>query len=114
MTRQLYHPCLDIFMRALPFTFRHVEALPGTIVAVIVTGDAGGEWFAARRSDSWSQVLAPDRSADAVVTMDQDNAWKLVTKRRPRDVVKRAFPNIRIEGNTSLGENVLDLVSVMA
>jgi hypothetical protein len=48
--RDLYHPCLDTFMRALPFTLRSVEAGDGTVVAVEVTGEAGGVWSVERRA----------------------------------------------------------------
>jgi uncharacterized protein (TIGR03083 family) len=54
--RDLYHPCLDTFMRALPFTFRSVEAEVGTVVAVEVTGEAGGVWSVERRDGGWVQV----------------------------------------------------------
>src|ERR1051325_11300989 len=37
MTRRLAHPCLDIFMRALPFTFRDVEAESCSVLTVAVT-----------------------------------------------------------------------------
>ena len=33
LTRRLAHPCLDTFMRALPFTLRSVEADRGSVVA---------------------------------------------------------------------------------
>jgi hypothetical protein len=48
------------------------------------------------------------------VTMDQDTAWKLVTKRRSREASRRQFPGIRITGDEALGLHVLDMVSVMA
>lgn len=41
MNRRLGHPCLDIFMRALPFTFRSADAKVGSVVTVAVTGEAG-------------------------------------------------------------------------
>ncbi len=40
--RRLFHPCLDTFLRALPFTYRHVRADSGTAVAVTIRGEAGG------------------------------------------------------------------------
>lgn len=46
--------------------------------------------------------------------MDQDTAWKIVTKRRSREAIRRQFPDIRITGNEALGLHVLDMVSVMA
>src|SRR5262249_10350311 len=43
-TPRLFHPCLDSFMRALPFTYRNVAADAGTTVTVVVSGEAGGSW----------------------------------------------------------------------
>lgn len=114
MTRHLGHPCLDTFMRALPFTFRSVDADLGCVVAVAVTGEAGGNWYVERRERGWEQTAEPSRSPSATVTVDQDTAWKLVTKRRNREAIRRQFPDIRITGDEALGSHVLDTVSVMA
>jgi hypothetical protein len=114
MTRRLGHPCLDIFMRALPFTFRDVQAHLGSVVTVAVTGEAGGNWHVERQEGGWAQTSDPHRSAAATVAMDQDMAWKLVTKRRSREASRRQFPAIRITGDEALGLHVLDMVSVMA
>src|SRR5690606_22876281 len=54
--RRLFQPCLDTFLRALPFTFRHVDAPPGSVVSVQILGDAGGEWFVVRTDHNWVQV----------------------------------------------------------
>jgi hypothetical protein len=114
LNRLLGHPCLDIFMRALPFTFRGVEADRGSVVTVAVTGDAGGNWHVERREQGWEQVAESPRSSAATVTMDQDTAWKLVTKRRSMDAIRQQFPGIRITGVESLGLHALGMVSVMA
>eukprot|EP00456_Euglypha_rotunda_P027543 TRINITY_DN21_c0_g3_i1.p3 TRINITY_DN21_c0_g3~~TRINITY_DN21_c0_g3_i1.p3 ORF type:complete len:281 (-),score=67.34 TRINITY_DN21_c0_g3_i1:1939-2781(-) len=114
MNRKLAHPCLDIFMRALPFTFRDVMADDGSIVTVVITGDAGGRWHVQRGRTGWQQIAESSASPDATVTMDQDTAWKLVTKRRSRELIRQQFPAIRITGKESLGLLVLDMVSVMA
>jgi hypothetical protein len=114
LNRRLGHPCLDIFMRALPFTFREVDAEEGTVVGVSVVGEAGGGWYIERRQGRWRQVAEPPRPATAVVTMGQDTAWKVVTKRRERDATLRLFADIQITGDKELGLHVLDMVSVMA
>ncbi|MFO0799438.1 MAG: maleylpyruvate isomerase N-terminal domain-containing protein [Gemmataceae bacterium] len=114
LTRRLGHPCLDIFMRALRFTFRAVEADQGSVVMMAVTGEAGGYWYVERQKDGWEQTADAPRSPSATVTMDQDTAWKLVTKRRSRDEIRQRFSGIRITGDEALGLHVLDMVSVMA
>ena len=112
--RRLGHPCLDIFMRALPFTFGGAEADRGSVVTVTVTGEAGGDWHVERREGGWEQVAESPRSPAATVTMGQDTAWKLVTKRRSPEAARQQFPDIRITGDEALGLNVLRMVSVMA
>lgn len=112
--RRLFHPCLDIFMRALPFTFRNVEADVGSVVSVTITGESGGAWKIQKQATDWKQMDDSALISTAVVTLDQDTAWKLVTKRRSREMIEQQFPQIRIEGDKSLGLRVLDLVSVMA
>jgi hypothetical protein len=112
--RRLFHPCLDVFMRALPETFRHVAAPEGTIVTVRITGDAGGEWFLTRSCKAWRLAEAAAGPATARCTIDQDSAWKLFTKRLDRAVAFRRFPEIKIDGDIDLGSHVIDMVSVMA
>ena len=48
MTPDLYHPVLDCFMRALPFTYRDVARPPGTVARVTVAGGCGGSWHLLR------------------------------------------------------------------
>lgn len=114
LNRCLGHPCLDIFMRALPFTFRSVEADINDLVTVTITGEAGGSWLIERRADGWEQIPDALQSPVVTVTMDQNTAWKLVTKRRSRETIRQQFPNITITGDEPLGLHVLDMVSVMA
>jgi len=110
--RRLFHPCLDTLMRALPFTYRNVAAEPGSTVAVVVGGEAGGAWFIEHSHDGWRQVVEPTLAPRSTVMLDQMTAWRLVTKRRSREAVLAEFPDIRIEGE--LGDHVLEMVSMMA
>src|SRR5882762_1397418 len=48
MTRELYYPVLDCFLRALPFTYRNVSAERGTLVNINVAGECGGSWYLCR------------------------------------------------------------------
>ena len=112
--RHLYYPVLDTFMRALPHTYRDVPAPEGTLVAVQVVGEAGGDWFVRREKQAWRLVDEPAENADSVVTLDQAIAWKFLTKRTDRATALARFPTIRIDGETIYGEPVLEMVSVMA
>lgn len=112
--RRLFRPCIDAFLRALPYTYQDVPADVGAAVGVSVTGDAGGEWTLSHASDGW--ILGEGRPESAVsrVTLDQETLWRLVTKRRTREEVLAALPGIRIEGDEELGGRLLELVSMMA
>jgi hypothetical protein len=50
----------------------------------------------------------------ATVSLGQDSAWKLFTKRMGRQSALARFPDIAFEGDRELGLHVLDMVSVMA
>jgi len=114
MDRRLYHPCLDTFLRALPHTLREAEAPEHAVVAVVITGDAGGEWIVERRANEWRLTPEPAAPPSSAVTIPQESAWKLFTKRFSRDTALARFPEVKIEGDRRLGLIVLDVVSVVA
>jgi len=114
LSRRLYFPVLDTFMRALPFTFRNASSEEGTLVQVRVPGSAGGDWFVRRDAGSWVLGYEAEGPADAVVTLDQDVAWRVFTKRMNAQSAMRKFPSIKIEGDDSLGRVALEMVSIMA
>jgi uncharacterized protein (TIGR03083 family) len=69
---------LALGVRALPHSYRHVEAEPGANVVFEVSGDSGGRWTLTRAADRWN--LADGEAADAAarVQMDDDAAWQLL------------------------------------
>ncbi len=110
-SREWLHPTLDIFVRALPFTYRNVEAVEGRSVRFDIRGEAGGVWTLVRRPGSWELYQGWDRGSAAVVGMDQETAWKLFSKGLDRNSARRS---IRVEGDSALGEPVLRTLAVMA
>ena len=113
-TRTLYHPALDTFMRALPHTYRNIEPCNAASVRVVVRGDAGGTWFLVAHEGEWILCTDFDGSPDATVAVPQEVAWLAFTKKMDQTKKLERFPSITIEGNRSLGEVVLDMVSIMA
>lgn len=111
MTAELYHPFLDTFMRALPFTYRNTPAAEGTVLQFTLTGEGGGDWYLIKKVAGWELVKKPDASPAARTTIDGSIAWKLFSKSwRKQDVLQY----VSIEGDQQLGDMVLDMVSVMA
>lgn len=109
--RRFYAPVLDTFVRALPHTFRDVDVAEGAQVKLIISGDAGGEWYLVRGDGKWSLYLDADAEPAAAVVMDQETAWRLFTKGISKD---EASANATLSGDRSLGMKVLDTVSIIA
>ncbi len=110
-SRRWLYPALDIFVRALPFTYRAVTAKPGTTMRLDVEGEAGGSWTLARTGESWQLLAGADSTWSTRVTLDQDAAWRLFSKSLPPD---RARQEIQIEGDAGLGRTFLSTLAVMA
>lgn len=108
---RFFAPILDAFIRALPYTFREVEAASGTLVAVEISGDAGDKWFLLKEENLWNLYLNMDQQPQAEVVIDQDIAWRLFTKGINRQDV---LTQITISGERSLGLKVIDMVSIIA
>jgi uncharacterized protein (TIGR03083 family) len=110
MTRDLYHPVLDCFMRGMPHLFRDVEAPVDTTLQLEITGECGGCWFLSKGLTGWS--LANPSSGDfaARVAIRQELAWRLFTKGIDRDLARA---QIEIRGNRDLGERVLSLTAIV-
>jgi uncharacterized protein (TIGR03083 family) len=110
-TRRQLYPVLDTFMRALPYTYREVEAAAGTSLLFTITGEAGGDWSLLRENGSWQLFYGRPPQPAARVTLDQDIAWRLFTKGISPDQARR---RAQIEGDERLGASILHMVSIMA
>ncbi len=108
---RFFAPVLDTFVRALPHTFRDVDAAEGAQVKLVISGDVGGEWSLVRGDGKWGLYLAADAEPITVVVMDQETAWRLFTKGISKD---EASANATLSGDRSLGMKVLDTVSIIA
>jgi uncharacterized protein (TIGR03083 family) len=110
-SREWLHPTLDVFVRALPFTYREVEALPARSVRFEILGEAGGVWTLVRGNTGWDLFSGEGSDPDALVTLDQETAWKLFSKGIDRESARK---RVRITGDRLLGEPVLRSLAVMA
>lgn len=111
MTRELYYPVLDCFLRGLPHSFRSVEEPGGTTVRVEITGHAGGAWLLERNGGRWTLVTRAAVEPAAQVSIPQEIAWRVFTKGID---VTAALTESRIEGDRALGEHVFKLTAIVA
>jgi uncharacterized protein (TIGR03083 family) len=110
MTRELYYPVLDCFMRALPFKYRDRPGEAGTHLRVNVSGECGGSWFLYRDEERWVQVETPEGRQASETTIPQDIAWRIFTKGIDRE---SAAAQVSVTGDRGLGAHVLSMVAIV-
>jgi hypothetical protein len=110
MTRDLYYPVLDCFMRALPFWYRDQPGETGTYLRINVSGECGGSWYLHRDRDRWVQVESPEGRQVSETTIPQEIAWRVFTKGIDRE---SAAAQSSISGDHSLGSHVLSMTSII-
>ena len=111
MTRELYYPVLDCFLRALPFAYRAVSAQSGTYVQINVSGECGGIWYLCRVGEEWELLREPAGEKISETTIPQEIAWRIFTKGIDRE---SALSQLNITGDTKLGQHVLGMISIVA
>jgi len=111
MTRELYYPVLDCFLRALPFAYRAISAQPGTYVQIAVAGECGGNWYLCRAEETWQLLENPFGEKVSEITIPQEIAWRIFTKGIDRE---SALSQVKVTGDTKLGQHVLGMISIVA
>ncbi len=111
MTRELYYPVLDCFLRALPFTYRSVSAKPGTYAQIIISGECGGNWYLHRAGETWQLFEEPFGEKASETIIPQEIAWRIFTKGIDRE---SALSQVKVAGDVALGLHVLGMVSIVA
>lgn len=109
--RKWLHPTLDIFLRALPFTYRQTESEVGRSIQIEIGGEAGGVWTLMRTADGWRLFAGSDGSAGTRVSLSQDTAWKLFSKGLSPEQARRS---IIMDGDLRLGQPMLAALAIMA
>lgn len=111
MTKTFFYPVMDTFFRALPHTFKDVDAKPGTLIEVQITSDIGGKWYLQKFDKDWQLVEKTDKTCDAFVEIPFEVSWVLFSKSlRPHEIMDK----VKIEGQIDFAKKVLEMVSVIA
>ncbi|HKV38361.1 MAG TPA: maleylpyruvate isomerase N-terminal domain-containing protein [Blastocatellia bacterium] len=108
---RLFAPVLDTFVRGLPYTFRDVEAVEGTLVQLTIAGRVNEHWVLRRDRATWELLVGRSSMAAAEVTLAAEDAWKIFTRGIRGE---QAMRYASITGDLALASKVLELVSVIA
>lgn len=111
MTRELYFPVLDCFLRALPFAYREISARPGTLVQIVISGECGGRWYLYRSNNGWQLIEEPSGEKMSETIIPQEIAWRIFTKGIDR---KSAESQVSVTGDPKLGLHVLRMISIVS
>lgn len=108
---RFFAPVLDAFVRALPHTYRNVDARDGTLVALTISGDSGRRWLLRRENGAWRLYVDGAQKADAETIIDQEIAWRLFCKGTSKD---EALGAATLSGDRVLASKALEMTSVIA
>lgn len=111
MNREFFYPFINIFMMALPHTYRSVAAKHGTTLKLTIPGEIGGSWYLVRAEDKWKLENIFQGNPASEVIIDPDVSWRLFSKSLRPEQIKSG---VTIRGDQKLGETALTMVSVMA
>lgn len=106
-----FAPVLATFVRALPHTYRNLEAPERAHLRLVIAGESGGQWSLVRGEEKWELYGDAGPEPDATVTMDEETAWRLFTKGISKD---EARGRVTFAGDQTLALKVLDTVSIIA
>jgi hypothetical protein len=104
-------PALEIFVRALPETYRSVDVPDGTSVAVQISGDSGDRWLVVRERQRWVLYMGAAERPHATVVIPEQTAWKLFTRWEP---TQQALLESQIGGDPALARRVFETTAVIA
>jgi uncharacterized protein (TIGR03083 family) len=109
--RAALYPVLDTFLRALPYTYRAVDAPGETEVVVHISGSGGGTWSLIRQAGEWRLYYGAASQPATMITLDQDVAWRLLTKGISPEQGRRAAT---VQGDEMLATPFFGTVSILA
>jgi uncharacterized protein (TIGR03083 family) len=104
-------PVLQTFVWALPQAFRQASAPEGISITLSIAGDSGGHWTLLRGEGGWGFYEGEPTDPDTRLTMDQDFAWRFLTRGVSQDAVGN---RIVITGDKRRAEPIFDMVSIIA
>jgi hypothetical protein len=101
--RTFLAPVIDTFVRALPFTYRGVDAPEETAITLRITD----VWSLVREGSRWRLYADEATSPSTRITITGDVAWRLFTKQRVEH-------NARVEGDARYAQPVFGMTSIVA
>jgi len=110
MTREFYYPVLDTFMRALPYHYRTLSRVGGSMIQFTVSGECGGDWYLCSSSANWKLAASLYDDKISRVIIPQEIAWRIFTKGID---LESARAETKIEGDVEAGSHILGMITIV-
>ena len=110
MTRTLYYPVLDCFLRGLPHAYRNVSAAAGTSILIEISGECGGKWVMSKAGSTWEFVCRMPDEIACTVTFPEAIAWRIFTKGIDRNAAREQSV---IKGAQALADGIFGLTAII-
>ncbi len=109
--KAFYFPYLDTSMRALPHHYRNTQIAENQVIKFVVLGESGGNWYLQRNTEKW--ILVENCSIEPIceVQIAKEIAWRIFTKGIRKQEAEQA---VRILGRQDIGNQIFDMLAVMA
>jgi uncharacterized protein (TIGR03083 family) len=103
-------PVLDAFLRALPHTYRGVQAPDDSVLSIQISGAAGGIWQLRREQGEWHLYVESGLPSQASIALEEDIAWRLFTKGLTPEAARA---QAILSGDEKLALPLLRMVSII-
>ncbi|MBL4676745.1 MAG: maleylpyruvate isomerase N-terminal domain-containing protein [Mucilaginibacter sp.] len=111
LTNELFYPCADTFMYALPHNYRNIEAPEGFTIAITIDTIAGGIWYLKKTPANWELTKINQTPFALSIVLDADTAWRMFTKAiTPSEAQSHSI----VKGDERLAEAFFSTIAVMA
>ncbi len=108
-TKRYLSPVFHLFMYSVPFWYRDVQAIDGTIIKIQITGESGGEWCLRRKESSWSLEELSSESSNTI-QLHEDVAWRFFTRSLPVESFK---DQIQFSNDSELLQSFYNVRAIM-
>ena len=105
----LYHPFLQICMKALPYHYNKAFESAEGIVRVEIVGNAGGVWSIIFKDNTW-EFTDSQAEITSQIYIDQNIAWMLFSKGID---INESSQYWQIIGDQNMGRHVLSMPAFM-
>ncbi len=107
----LMHAVMEMFIRAMPHTYRDDDLPDGSVITLWLIGAGGGSYSIVRRDARWQLYSYIDLLPECTISLPVETAWRLFTKGISSEQARK---EAIIEGDADLAEPLLHMVSILA